>query len=116
MRDGAVLTFAKTKIHGKQTAIRSQRESSVIMPTISEFFGIVIRMYYRDHAPAHFHAYYGEYEAIVRIQPPEISAGHLPQHQRSLVLQWARQHQDELLEDWSLAEDRAPLKPIKPLG
>lgn len=37
------------------------------MPTISEFFGIQIRMYYDDHYPAHFHAYYGKYEAMIGI-------------------------------------------------
>lgn len=38
------------------------------MPTISVFFGILIRMYYDDHNPPHFHAYYGEHEAIIAIQ------------------------------------------------
>lgn len=42
------------------------------MPTISEFFGILIRMYYDDHNPAHFHAYYGDFEAIIRIDTLEV--------------------------------------------
>lgn len=40
------------------------------MPTISEFFGIIIRMYYDDHNPPHFHAYYGDYQALIRIDTP----------------------------------------------
>ena len=37
------------------------------MPEISRFLGIIIRMYYRDHAPPHFHAEYGEYEVTIEI-------------------------------------------------
>jgi Domain of unknown function (DUF4160) len=39
------------------------------MPTISQFFGILIRMYFNDHAPPHFHALYNEREAVIRIEP-----------------------------------------------
>ena len=38
------------------------------MPTISAFFGILIRMYFNDHPPPHFHAIYGEYEAVIAIE------------------------------------------------
>jgi hypothetical protein len=48
------------------------------MPTISEFFGILIRMYYDDHNPPHFHAYYGGHEAIISIETLEIMEGSLP--------------------------------------
>ncbi|MCT8342979.1 MULTISPECIES: DUF4160 domain-containing protein [Photorhabdus] len=48
------------------------------MPTISEFFGILIRMYYDDHNPPHFHAYYGEHEAIISIETLEVMEGSLP--------------------------------------
>lgn len=48
------------------------------MPTLSEFFGIVIRMYYDDHNPPHFHAYYGEYEALISIETLELLEGSLP--------------------------------------
>jgi hypothetical protein len=48
------------------------------MPTISRFFGIVIAMYFDDHAPPHFHAYYGEHSAAVRIEPAGVIAGELP--------------------------------------
>ncbi len=48
------------------------------MPRISAFYGIAIYMYYRDHAPPHFHAIYGEYEATVAIETAEVLEGRLP--------------------------------------
>lgn len=48
------------------------------MPTISTFFGILIQMYFRDHAPPHFHAIYGEDEATIDIRTLEITRGRLP--------------------------------------
>jgi hypothetical protein len=52
------------------------------MPTISFFYGIAIRMYFRDHAPAHFHAIYGEHEAFISIETGEVIFGHLPKRQQ----------------------------------
>ena len=69
------------------------------MPTISEFFGILIRMYYDDHNSAHFHAYYGEFEAIIRIDTLEILEGDLPKRALSLVVEWAIEYRDELFND-----------------
>ena len=63
------------------------------MPTISEFFGILILMYYNDHAPPHFHARYGEHEALLRIDPLRILKGYLPPKALSLVIEWAMIHQ-----------------------
>ncbi|MGV6808174.1 MAG: DUF4160 domain-containing protein [bacterium] len=85
------------------------------MPTISEFFGILIRMYYDDHNPPHFHAYYSGREAIVSIDSLEIIEGDLPQRAKALVIEWAATHRSELLEDWQLAEQHEPLKKIEPL-
>ena len=59
------------------------------MPTISQFYGIVIRTYYDDHAPPHFHAYYGSEAAIIRIEAPAITAGDLPRRARALAIEWA---------------------------
>ncbi len=75
------------------------------MPTISMFFGIIIRMYCSpsEHNPPHFHAYYQDYKAIVDINTCEISEGNLPKKQSKLVVAWAELHQDELLADWELA-------------
>lgn len=85
------------------------------MPTISEFFGILIRMYYDDHNPPHFHAYYGEHEAIFSIYTFEIIEGTLPKRAKALVIEWAVEHRQDLLKDWELAEQHAPLKKIDPL-
>lgn len=85
------------------------------MPTISEFFGIMILMFYGDHAPPHFHARYGEHEALIQISPLGIQRGYLPPRVLSLVIEWASIHQQELLEDWKRAEANQKLEKIAPL-
>ena len=85
------------------------------MPTISRFFGISIRMYYDDHAPPHFHAYYGRDAAVVDIATLQVTQGDLPRRALALVLEWAAAHRAELLVDWRLAEDHQPLNEIDPL-
>lgn len=85
------------------------------MPTISVFFGILIRMYYDDHNPPHFHAYYGEHEAIIAIQTLDVMEGKLPKRALAMVLEWAVEHRQELLEDWERAEQHLPLHKIEPL-
>ena len=85
------------------------------MPTISEFFGILIRMYYDDYNPAHFHAYYGDFEAIIRIDTLEVLQGELPKRALALVIEWAIEHREELFNDWRLAAEHQPLQRIRPL-
>lgn len=85
------------------------------MPTISTFFGIVITMYWREHEPAHFHARYAEYEAIISIETLEVIRGSLPRRALALVLEWAAVHRAELLEDWRLCRALQMPKPIQPL-
>jgi Domain of unknown function (DUF4160) len=85
------------------------------MPTISHFFGITIRMYYEDHAPPHFHVYYGEHNAIIEIGTLSVRRGKLPRRALAMVLEWATDHRNELLEDWELAEAHQPLRSIVPL-
>ena len=85
------------------------------MPTISVFFGIIIRMYFNDHAPPHFHALYGENEATIVIETLEILDGSLPKRAFGLVREWAEMHRGELLRDWELCRTKQqPLK-IAPL-
>lgn len=55
------------------------------MPEISRFFGIIIRMYYNDHHPAHFHAVYGSDEALIEIETLETYRGSLPRRAFALV-------------------------------
>jgi hypothetical protein len=85
------------------------------MPTISEFFGILIQMFYNDHAPPHFHAKYAEHEALIKIEPLGILEGYLPPKALSLVMEWAALHHQELLKDWERAETHQQLKKIPPL-
>jgi hypothetical protein len=85
------------------------------MPTISMFFGIFVRMYFDDHAPPHFHAYYGADAAVVEIDTLRVMSGRLPRRAMALVLEWAAEHREELRRDWTLAEAHRPLEPISPL-
>jgi len=72
-------------------------------------------MYYEDHAPPHFHAYYGGQGAAIDIETLRIRDGELPRRVRALVLEWAEEHRKELFENWRLAEAHEPLQPIAPL-
>ena len=85
------------------------------MPTISVFYGIVIQMFWKDHAPPHFHALYGEYEAQIEIRTLRIVVGELPRRALELVLDWAELHQAELLADWDLCQANQHPNPIDPL-
>lgn len=85
------------------------------MPLISQFFGIVIYMYYNDHAPPHFHAEYAGREALYEIETLKVYAGGLPRRAHNLVVEWADMHRTELLADWNLARSSKPLAPIAPL-
>jgi hypothetical protein len=86
------------------------------MPEISRFYGIVIKMFYNDHAPPHFHAEYGGSVMLVAIDSLAVIAGKLPPRASGMVLEWAMQHQEELAEVWELARQMEPLNPIEPLA
>lgn len=85
------------------------------MPTISYFYGIVIQMFWNEHAPPHFHALYGEHEAIIAIATLEVMRGELPRRADKLVMEWATQHQDELMENWEICRAHKRPKAISPL-
>ena len=70
------------------------------MPEVSRFYGISIYLYPRDHSPAHFHAFYGDSEAVFDIATLRIAKGSMPSRARALVLDWASQHRHELLAAW----------------
>jgi len=89
--------------------------SRTVVPEISRFLGIVIAMYYNDHAPPHFHARYGEFEIRVNIESGIVMSGEFPRRARKHVLEWLDLHRDELMEDWILATERRPLFRIEPL-
>ncbi len=85
------------------------------MPELSRFFGIIVAMYYNDHAPPHFHAKYGGDQASINIDTGEILEGDLGNRALRLVEEWRLLHQAELLEDWNRAQARQPLNRIEPL-
>lgn len=85
------------------------------MPEISRFYGIIIRMYFDDHLPSHFHAEYGEYEALININSLAVFAGKIPPRALGLVMEWASVHQDELKSFWEQAKKLKPLGQIDPL-
>ncbi len=85
------------------------------MPRISEFYGIVIYMYYRDHGVPHFHAVYGGQEAVIAIRDLHVLEGRVPPRALALVRAWGRLHREELERDWELARANRPLRRIAPL-
>jgi Domain of unknown function (DUF4160) len=85
------------------------------MPRISAFYGIVITMYSNDHAPPHFHARYGEYEAQIVISTGDPLEGQLPIRALRLLREWTKLHQGELRANWERAQARTPLASIEPL-
>ena len=82
------------------------------MPVISYFFGIYIRMYHDDHNPPHFHVEYQGHEALIGIDNGELLEGSLPNKALKLVREWAKEHRQELMEDWQLAVELKPLQRI----
>lgn len=81
------------------------------MPVVSRFLGISIETYYREHAPPHFHAMYGEHEVTVRILSDSCE-GSFPKRALRLVIEWKALHLDELMSNWNAARNHQPLRPI----
>ena len=71
-------------------------------------------LYFEDHSPPHFHARYGEYEALIQISPIALLRGDLPPRALSLVIEWAKIYQKELMEDWNHAANHKKLHKIPP--
>lgn len=74
-----------------------------MMPEISRFYGIIIKMFFKpkEHEPSHLHALYGEHIGIFNLQTMEMTEGDLPKKAQELVREWMRLHQDALLEMWN---------------
>jgi hypothetical protein len=85
------------------------------VPRISTFYGILIQIFWNDHAPPHFHALYAEHEAVIDIRTLEIREGDMPRRALALVLEWAQEHRAELMEDWRLCTNNQPPNKIRPL-
>jgi len=85
------------------------------MPEVSRFFGIIIRIFFNEHHPPHFHATYGDTEALIEIDTLGVYRGSLPRRALAMVLEWAALHRDQLRRDWTLAQSGQPVEPIEPL-
>ena len=85
------------------------------MPEISRFYGIVIKMFFDDHEPPHFHVEYAEHQAVVSIEIVALIGGTLPPRALGLVAEWAALRQEELREAWQRAKNLEPVDRIDPL-
>ena len=77
------------------------------MPVIARFYGILIKLYYREHGVPHFHAFYGEFNGVFEIETLKMIEGDLPQRARKLVKEWASVYQEELVNMWETQEFKA---------
>ena len=71
-------------------------------------------MYYHEHAPPHFHAFYGEYEVVIDIHSGKPIKGKFPRRELQRVERWCKIHKDQLLMNWDLAQNAEQLKEIEP--
>jgi len=85
------------------------------MPVISRFYGISILMFFKDHAPPHFHAKYEGQIAVFNIKTHKLIAGILPPHANKLVKEWLKIHETELMKNWNEAREDGAFQPIDPL-
>ena len=85
------------------------------MPEISRFFGVSIKMFFGDHLPPHFHAEYAEFKGMIDIRALVMIQGSLPPRALGMVIEWALQHQPELLDLWERASKNQELYRIEPL-
>ena len=85
------------------------------MPSVSMFYGIIIRMYNNgEHNPPHFHAEYQGYKAVINFEG-EVIEGEMPIKQVKIIAAWVEIHQEELIANWELAIKEQPLYKIEPL-
>ena len=82
------------------------------MPEITRFYGIIIKIFFGDHPPPHFHAIYGEKNGLFHIETLEMIEGDLPNRAKKMVNEWAKDYQDQLLEIWNMQEFRK-LPPLR---
>lgn len=87
------------------------------MPTISMFYGIIVRMYFApaEHNPPHFHVYYQEHRATIDINAGALLSGNIPSRQLKLVLAWNEIHREDLLANWELCQNGEHPFNIEPL-
>ncbi len=86
------------------------------MPEICRFYGIIIAMFYNEHNPPHFRARYGSHKVVIDIRSLSVLEGKLPARALGMVVEWASQHQAELLENWELSREEQTPRKIQPLS
>lgn len=86
------------------------------MPELSRFYGIVIHMYYGDHSPPHFHARYGEFQAVYGLNPLFVMRGRLPSRAHNLVLEWVAENRKALDTAWRCVQGGESPSAIPPLA
>ena len=84
------------------------------MPVISRFYGIVVFMFWKDHAPPHFHARYQDGEVTVHIRTGAVE-GRIARRAAVLVEEWRVLHEAELLANWEAGQRKTRMKSIEPL-
>lgn len=89
--------------------------ANLLVPCVSAFYGIRVYLYYKDHAPPHFHAVYAGREATVEIRSGHVLVGSLPVRAQRMLAEWTARYREELLEDWARAREGRELAPIPPL-
>lgn len=85
------------------------------MPKLSEFYGIIIYMFFSDHTPPHFHANYQGYDMLVEIMSGQ-TKGDFPKRGRSMVLSWLKQNKPAIVESWNLLQEEGKIRKVKPLA
>jgi len=85
------------------------------VPEICRFYGIIIALFFDDHNPPHFHARYGKDKIAIEINTLRILEGKFPPRALGLVIEWASQHKEDLLDVWESAKNNQPLQKIEPL-
>lgn len=71
-------------------------------------------MFYQEHNPPHFHVKYQDFEAVISIEDG-IVKGEVPRRALRLIYEWLDLHKEELMENWTLIEQRKPINKIEPL-
>ena len=88
------------------------------MPIVSQFYGIIIRIYFKDtekHYLEHIHVQYNEYDAVYSIKDNSVLEGKLPPKQNNLVVAWMEIHKDELIALWNISQNDGEIFKIDPL-
>ena len=95
--------------------MKSGRAKTRLMPQLSRFYGIIIYLYFKDHNPPHFHAWYSEHKCEISITDLNIIGGSLPSRALSLVTELAGLHQEELIGPMESRKEGQPFTSIEPL-